>query len=47
MNDTIKTINSLRTIHGNFSEREIKDEDIRVILGACVRAANASARQSY
>lgn len=47
MNEVLKTIHSLRSIHGNFSSREIRDEDIRVILDACVRAANASARQSY
>lgn len=47
MNDTLKTIHGLRTIHGNFSSQEITDEDLKLILNACVRAANASARQSY
>ena len=47
MNETIKTINALRSIHGNFSDREVSDEDLEVILQTCVRAANASARQSY
>lgn len=47
MNETLKTIHSLRTIHGNFSSQEINDEDMAIILDACVRAANASARQSY
>lgn len=47
MNETLKTIHSMRTIHGNFSSQDVKDEDIDVILDACVRAANASARQSY
>lgn len=47
MNETLRTIHSLRSIHGNFSSREIKDEDMKMILDACVRAANASARQSY
>jgi len=47
MNETLKTIHSLRTIHGNFSSQEVKDEDVKTILDACVRAANASARQSY
>jgi len=47
MNDTLKTIHSLRTIHGNFTSQEIMDEDMKLILNACVRAANASARQSY
>jgi nitroreductase len=47
MNETLKTIHSLRTIHGNFTSQEIKDEDVKTILDACVRAGNASARQSY
>ena len=47
MNETLKTIYSLRTIHGNFSSEDVKDEDLQTILDACVRAANASARQSY
>ncbi len=47
MNETLETIHSLRTIHGDFSSREIADEDLQLILDACVRAANASARQSY
>ena len=47
MNDTLKTIHSLRSIHGNFSSKEMKDEDLDIILNACVRAANASNRQSY
>ena len=47
MNDTLKTIHNLRSIHGNFSERDITDRDLKSIIGACVRAANASARQSY
>lgn len=47
MNETMKTVHSLRTIHGNFTSQEVKDEDVKTILDACVRAANASARQSY
>lgn len=47
MNETLKTIGSLRTIHGNFSEREVPAEDLQTILKACTHAANASARQSY
>lgn len=47
MNETLQTIHSLRTIHGNFSDREIGDDDLNQILEACVRTANASARQSY
>lgn len=47
MNETLKTIRSLRTIHGNFSDREVSDGDLQTILSACVRAANASGAQSY
>ena len=47
MNETLKTIHSLRSIHFGFSSREIKDEDLETILDASVRAANASNRQSY
>ena len=47
MNETLKTIHALRTIHGNFSPREIAAEDLKLIIKAGVRAANASARQSY
>ena len=46
-NETIKTIHSLRATHGNFTEQKISDEDLQTIIGAAVRAANASARQSY
>jgi len=47
MNPTLETIHSLRTIHGDFSSREVSDEDLNEILSAAVCAANASARQSY
>ncbi len=47
MNETLRTIHSLRTIHGDFSEREVSDADVTAILEASVRAANASGRQSY
>lgn len=47
MNETFQTIHGLRSIHGNFSSREIKGEDLESILSACVRAATASALQSY
>ncbi len=46
-NETLRTIASLRTIHGDFSDKEIPDADIEQILGASVRAASASAMQSY
>ncbi len=47
MNETLKTIQSLRTIHGDFSDKEISQGDLEQILAASVRTANASARQSY
>ena len=47
MNETLATIHNLRTIHGNFTEREISKQDLETILHAATRAANASARQSY
>jgi len=47
MNNVLETIHSLRTTHGNFSSREITDQDMTTILDASVRAANASNRQSY
>ena len=47
MNDTIKTINSLRTIHGNFTEQDIPDSKIQLILNSCIRAANGSNMQTY
>ena len=46
-NETLRTISSLRTIHGDFSDKQIPDADIEQILGASVRAASASAMQSY
>jgi nitroreductase len=47
MNETLKTINNLRTIHGNFSPQEINDSDLEIIIESATKAANASARQSY
>jgi nitroreductase len=46
-NRTLKTIHSLRSIHGDFSERPISEAALQAILGASVRAANASNNQSY
>ncbi|MBN1797054.1 MAG: nitroreductase family protein [Spirochaetales bacterium] len=47
MNDTLQTINALRSIHGNFSEKELSQEELNQILKASMKTANASARQSY
>jgi nitroreductase len=46
-NETLRTIHSLRSIHGDFSTREVSDADVKTILDASVRAANASNMQSY
>jgi nitroreductase len=46
-NDTLKTIQSLRTTHGNFTAKEIPEASLQLILQASVRAANASNMQSY
>jgi len=47
MNPTLDTLNSLRTVHGDFSDRPIAAQDIETILETATRAANASNRQSY
>jgi len=46
-NDTLDTIHSLWSSHGDFSDKDIKGEDLQKILDASVRAANASGKQSY
>jgi nitroreductase len=46
-NDVLKTIHSLRSIHGSFSDRRVPDADVETIINASVRAANASNMQSY
>jgi nitroreductase len=47
MNKVLETIHNLRSIHGNFTSREITESDLKTILEAAVQAATASARQSY
>jgi nitroreductase len=47
VNETIKTIQGLRTIHGGFSGKKITDEKLDLILKSAVCAANSSARQAY
>jgi nitroreductase len=47
VNETIKTIGSLRTIHGNFLDKPLPESAVQTILQASVRAANASNMQSY
>jgi nitroreductase len=46
-NETLKTIHDLRTTHGDFSSKQVPDKTIQTILDASVRAASASAMQSY
>lgn len=46
-NETLGLIDSLRTVHGNFSCEIIPEDKIEAIIDAALRAANASARQSY
>lgn len=47
MNETLETISLLRTVHGDFSDREISQDELNTILDAAIQTANASARQSY
>jgi nitroreductase len=48
MNDTLRTIHSLHTTHGNFQpDRRLEPEILETILAATVRAASASAMQTY
>jgi nitroreductase len=46
-NSTLEVIRGLRTIHGDFSEKQVSEKDLRLILNASVRAANASGMQTY
>jgi nitroreductase len=46
-NDTIKTIRSLRSTHGNFLDKPLPEPALETILQASLRAANASNSQSY
>lgn len=46
-NEALRTIHSLRTIHGDFLDKPLAESDLETILQATVRAANASNTQSY
>jgi nitroreductase len=46
-NETLKTIHALRSIHGNFSDKQVPAEQVQSILDASIRAANASNAQTY
>jgi nitroreductase len=47
MPETMETLRTLRSVHGNFTEARIPSDDLRTILDTSVVAANASNRQSY
>ena len=47
MKTAMDTIDELRTIHGDFAERDIPDEVLEKIVRSSVKAANSSARQAY
>jgi nitroreductase len=47
MNETMKTIHSLATTHGNFTKKPVSTGDLEAVVQASLRAATASARQSY
>lgn len=46
-NETLNTIHNLHTTHGNFTSKEVPDNEIELIKQACVRAANSSNMQTY
>lgn len=46
MNETIEIIKNLKTVR-RFSDKDISEDDLLLILEACVNAATASARQAY
>lgn len=47
MNPTLQTIHSLATTHGTFTKKPVSPEDLEAVVQASLRAATASARQSY
>ncbi|OLS13986.1 MAG: nitroreductase [Promethearchaeota archaeon CR_4] len=47
INATLKIINSLRSIHGNFSPKDISESHLLQIIDASIKTANSSARQCY
>jgi len=46
-NETLKTIHSLRTIHGNFKDQPISQGNLDTILHASIQAPSGSALQTY
>jgi nitroreductase len=47
MEDTLKVINTLRSAHDNFSEKDVPDHVMKEIIDASMKAANASNVQRY
>lgn len=47
MNETLKTIHSMATTHGTFTDKAVSPEDLEAVAGASLRAATASAAQNY
>ncbi len=47
MNETLKTIHSMATTHGTFTERPVNAVDLEAVISASLRAATASAAQNY
>jgi nitroreductase len=45
--EAVRTIENVWSCHGNFTDREISGAALETILAAAVRAATASAQQSY
>jgi nitroreductase len=46
-NETIKTIRSLHSTHGNFLDKPLPEKELETVLQSSLRAANASNNQSY
>jgi len=47
MNKTLETIDNLRSIHGNFADREIVESNMDLIINASLKAATGGCLQSY
>jgi nitroreductase len=47
VNETLRTIHALHSTHGDFSDKQVAEADVKTILDASVLAANASNNQSY
>jgi nitroreductase len=46
-NETLETLKKLRTIHWNFNDKEVTDQEISTITKHCMRAANATNLSNY